>query len=455
MAKKRTSWILLCSGLLLLVVCMSMFGQKETFVYQQSGSVYKNPMMGFAPSADYEEAVGDNTLVYVGLTWRELEPEKGVFAFSEMEKTYNLAKWHKEGKKVVFRFLCDVPEEEAHIDIPDWLYEETGDGTFYDCSYGKGYSPNYENTSFIEYHKKAIMALGEYFGKDHFLCYVQLGSLGHWGEWHVNYEAGIPRFPSEEVCRQYVMAYIEAFTNVKLMMRRPFSFVKEYGMGVFNDMTGDPDDTEEWLGWIYNGGVYASAKKPILLVECEDIWEMEPIGGEFTSSLTMEEMLVTKQERTIELLQSSHMTFTGPKCPIVNKEEVQYKEAVSEILKNIGYRYGVTKSSISYNKIFGTTTVSLELKNYGVAPMYFKWPVCLYVLDESKQVLNRYETEVDLTKLKGGGAVKVRVKIQDECLKESMGIIAIGIENPETGMPEVYLDMDTPNEKKLYLLNVE
>ena len=149
------------------------------------------------------------------------------------------------------------------------------------------------------------------------------------------------------------------------------------------------------------------------------------------------------------------MTFTGPMCPIANEEEIQYKEAVSEILKNIGYRYGVTRSSVSYNKLFGTVSVSLELKNYGVAPMYFKWPVCLYVLGENKQVLKRYETVLDLTKLRGGAVTKVRAKFQDECLKESMGIIAIGIENPETGMPEVYLDMDTPNEKKMYLLNVE
>ena len=93
--------------------------------------------------------------------------------------TPTLLMWKSKGKKVVFRFLCDLPGREAHLDIPDWLYEKTGDGTVYDCEYGKGYSPDYTNPLFVEYHKKAIEALGQEYGQDTFICYVQFGSLGH------------------------------------------------------------------------------------------------------------------------------------------------------------------------------------------------------------------------------------------------------------------------------------
>lgn len=452
-------WIVLLVSIVLLavVLCIYLFGQgqRKTYIYQKTGAAFKNPMMGFAPTADYEEAVGDNTLVYVGLTWRELEPEEGVFAFAKIEDDYDLKRWREEGKKVVFRFLCDVPRDEKHMDIPEWLYEKTSDGVFYDCSYGKGYSPNYDNQIFIEYHAKAIAALGEYFGKDHFFCYIELGSLGHWGEWHVNYSAGIPRFPSEEVCRQYVEPYVTAFPNAKLLMRRPFSFVTEYGMGVFNDMTGEPEATEEWLGWIYNGGVYSSASKPIELFPCEEVWNHAPVGGEFTSSLSMEEMLITKQAQTIELLRESHMIFAGPMCPIANEEETEYPQAVTEILKNIGYRYGVTKATMAQNKFLGTMKVSLELKNYGVTPMYFKWPVCLYLLDAQGQILQRFETDIDLTKITADATKKVQVKFVDEYIKDADAIVAIGIENPETDIPEVYLDMNTESQNKMYFLNVD
>ena len=51
----------------------------KTYSFDTVDAVFRNPMMGFAPNADYFDAVGDNTLVYMDVTWRELEPEEGVF----------------------------------------------------------------------------------------------------------------------------------------------------------------------------------------------------------------------------------------------------------------------------------------------------------------------------------------------------------------------------------------
>ena len=427
---------------------------KEYF-YDRVKEAFRNPMMGFVPRAEYVEAVGDNTLIYVDVTWRELEPEEGVYDFAKIAEDNYFSMWKSKGKKVVFRFVCDLPRREAHFDIPDWLYEKTGDGTIYDCEYGKGYSPNYENPLFIEYHKKAIEALGREYGQDTFICYVQFGSLGHWGEWHVNYGAGIARFPAEEICRQYVEPYVTAFPKAKLMMRRPFSFVTEYGMGVFNDMAGEPVDTEEWLDWIHKGGVYDDASKPIVLTPCEDVWLTAPIGGEFSSGRPMEEMLVTEQARTIDLLQRSYMTFIGPKTPMLNAEEKMWPEAVAEILKNVGYRYGVTSAKIEHNSDAGMVSAEVQLKNFGVAPMYFEWPVCMYLLDEQGKPVERKVLDVNLTKLAKEQTVVAKAEWKGEDLKEKLPLIAITIENPDTGKPEVYLDMDVKTQDKVYILNAD
>ena len=427
---------------------------KEYF-YGRVGEAFRNPMMGFAPRADYVDAVGDNTLIYVDVTWKELEPKEGVYDFAKIAEDNHFAMWKSRGKKVVFRFVCDLPGREAHKDIPDWLYEKTGDGTIYNCEYGKGYSPNYANPLFIDCHRKAIEALGAEYGQDTFICYVQFGSLGHWGEWHVNYEAGIERFPSEEICRQYVEPYITAFPKAKLMMRRPFSFVTKYNMGVFNDMTGEPRDTEEWLDWIYNGGVYDDASEPIVLAPCEDVWLTAPIGGEFTSGRSMEEMLVTEQARTTDLLQRSHMTFIGPKTPMTNAEEQMWPDAVAEILKNVGYRYGVTSAKMEQDSVLGMLSVELQLKNFGVAPMYFAWPACMYLLDAQGNLTGRKVLDVDLTKLAKGQTVTAKVTWKGDNLKKVLPLVAIGIENPDTGKPEVFLDMDVKAQDKVYILNAD
>ena len=102
--------------------------------FAKSGEILKNPVMGFAPEADYLEAAADNTLVYVDVSWRELEPSEGVFAFEAIEKANHLDEWRAAGKHVVFRFVCDLPGDEPHRDIPDWLYEKTKDGKDYDIS---------------------------------------------------------------------------------------------------------------------------------------------------------------------------------------------------------------------------------------------------------------------------------------------------------------------------------
>lgn len=131
------------------------------------------------------------------------------------------------------------------------------------------------------------------------------------------------------------------------MARRPFTETAGLGLGLYNDMTGDFDSTIEWLDWIENGGIYSQPVEEEKLSAQPDIWESAPIGGEFTSSLSWEDMLVNNLDRTIKLLQCSHTTFIGPKCP-VRGEITEYKEGVDEVLKNIGYRYRVSSSTLSY-----------------------------------------------------------------------------------------------------------
>lgn len=419
--------------------------KNNRITYPRTEEVFYNPGMGFAPNADYMDAVGENTLVYVDVTWRELEPEEGVYDFAGIAEENYLDRWRSDGKNVVFRFVCDNPSGEEHMDIPDWLYEKTGDGVFYDTEYGKGYSPDYRNETFIEYHRKAIEALGKEYGRDDFFCYIELGSLGHWGEWHVKYDAGIPKIPSEEVCMKYVKPYLTAFPDAKLLMRRPFSAVSEYGLGIYNDMTGEPESTGEWLSWIENGSVYAETEKPMTLPACPKVWEQAPVGGELTSSLSMEDMLIFEKKQTLSLLGESHMTFIGPKCPTACGEELEYPEETAALRNMLGYRYGVSEMKISRRPWKKSIKVWMTFCNYGVAPMYFDWPVCLYTLDHKGTVTGRYQTEVKLSELPQDSSMEIKAELPE-------GSVAVGIENPRTGEPEVYLDMETEQKDFRYLL---
>ena len=128
------------------------------------------------------------------------------------------------------------------MDIPDWLYAQTGDGSWYSTDYGKGYSPDYNNATFRAAHRRVLAALGEHFGTDGFVTYVELGSLGHWGEWHIKTGEGLVPMPGEAIRDEYVADYEAAFPTAKLLMRRPFNITAAHGLGVYNDMTGHGKD---------------------------------------------------------------------------------------------------------------------------------------------------------------------------------------------------------------------
>ncbi len=385
-----------------------------------------NPAVGFAPSADNVDAAQSERLVYAEIKWSEWEPHEGKYDIGYIEEKYNLDMWRKAGKHLVIRFVCDVPGNEQHMDIPRWLYDKTGDGVFYDNDYGKGYCPDYSNGYFIAAHEKAITALGEYMSRDSFCLYAELGSLGHWGEWHITGGEGLPPIPNEDICGQYVKPYADSFKTARLLMRRPFSFVKKYSMGVYNDMTGDEAATNEWLGWIKSGGEYAQSTHAQRLTALPHIFDNAPVGGEFTSAAPLESMLGKDLYKTVSMIKASHMTFIGPMCP--HSGTNQDAAAVNTVKAQLGYQYRVSSLSKKGSKYM------LTLENDGAAPLYWDWDVCLYSLDEKYNVICRKKLDVKLSKLSGGKQMKISAEIYGK-------IIGIGIIDPMTGNPAVNLSM--------------
>jgi hypothetical protein len=366
-----------------------------TFTPEVSNQVLKSPGMGLAPWAESEESMNiDSTLVYLELKWSDWEPQDDIFDIDYVNEYYNLDYYREDGRKVVFRFICDNPTDEEHMDIPSWLYDITGDGEFYDIDYGKGYSPNYNNQTFIEEHAEAVSALGKAFGQDDFFTYVELGSLGHWGEWHVDYESGLQRIPTFNTREQYIKPYIDAFPNATLLIRYPLIDATQYSMGLFNDMTGDYDETVYWLHQMETG-VWEQTNE-LEQVDCSDVWKVLPIGGEFASTYENSYFMKDEFDLTLEGIQSSHQSFIGPKIIIDEEEEGKYDENMNTILKTLGYRYRISEVSLDFGdkETFGITC---NVVNDGIAPIYQEYTIQLDISDEDGYIVwSSDETDLDL-----------------------------------------------------------
>ena len=407
--------------------------------YKESQAAFGNPLMGYAPSAWYNEVSEDISLLYMDITWAELEPEEGVYNWASIDEENQISRWRKEGKHLVFRFVCDIPGEEAHMDIPEWLYENSGEaGRWYDGEYGKGFAPDYNNPTIISCHEQAVKALGEHFGQDGLISYVELGSLGHWGEWHVNYSEGIQRIPREAVRDKYILPWTEAFPDARILMRRPFASAEKYGFGLYNDMTGQPEATQSWFDWINNGGEYDQTGEKNVIVPMNDFWKTAPSGGEFTSSLSMEEMLDTNLSGTVEMIREAHTTFLGPKIPDEN-----YVDGYKEVLKNMGYRLWISMAELK-NTAKGSR-LKLTWENSGVAPMYKEWPVYVYIEDESGKLVEKSRISIKISSLLPGEKATTLTALETERLNsllEKGYRLSVGIEDPMTELPCVRFAME-------------
>ena len=407
--------------------------------YKESQAAFGNPLMGYVPSAWYNEVSEDISLLYMDITWAELEPEEGVYNWASIDEENQISRWRKEGKHLVFRFVCDIPGEEAHMDIPEWLYEKSGKaGKWYDGEYGKGFAPDYNNPTIISCHEQAVKALGEHFGQDGLISYVELGSLGHWGEWHVNYSEGIQRIPREAVRDKYILPWTEAFPDARILMRRPFASAEKYGFGLYNDMTGQPEATQSWFDWINNGGEYDQTGEKNVIVPMKDFWKTAPSGGEFTSSLSMEEMLDTNLSGTVEMLREAHTTFLGPKIPDEN-----YVDGYKEVLKNMGYRLWISMAELK-NTAKGSR-LKLIWENSGVAPMYKEWPVYVYIEDESGKLVEKSRISIKISSLLPGEKATTLTALETERLNsllEKGYWLSVGIEDPMTELPCVRFAME-------------
>ena len=426
------------------------FKKEKVFYYKADEGVYPNPYVGFAPDCNSVELCQDSALVYMNLKWRELEPEEGVYAWRDIETDNHLDEWRKAGKHLVLRFVCDYPKSEEHMDIPDWLYEKTKDGEFYTIEYGCGYCPDYNNQVFISEHEKVINEIGRHFKDDGFLAYVELGSLGHWGEWHTYYPAGIPKMPLTEIRSIYVGHYVNAFPYAKLLMRRPFAEMPE-DFGLFNDMTGAKEDTLEWLDWIENGGAYNATKEENGIRSAENVWDKAPVGGEFTSSIPMSTMLGSDFEKTISLIQKSHMSFIGPKVPENSRGDEAFMKNQGKVLNTLGYRYRV--SSLAIKKVSRSETqLTVTITNDGVAPIYFDFIPCIYIERSDGTQIARYELDIDLKKLCQNQERRSVINVSSDLLKESGIRIYGGIEESGSSLPSVYLTMEAQREGTKSLL---
>ncbi|MFD0672384.1 S-layer homology domain-containing protein [Cohnella sp. GCM10027633] len=450
----------------------------------ESYEALNNPFMGWAAwSRDSHKEVGESyaqphSLVYAGITWRELEPVKGEFAWDAIEEKYQFDYWTGLGKRFNLRIVLDLPgTDPSHKDIPDWLYDElvaaeteSGAGKWYDSSaVGSGFAPNYSSPVLIAEHERMIAALADRYDGDSRIAHVQIGSLGHWGEFHNWPEEESGAFPKLAVSDQYVQHYIDNFEHALLGMRKPFPIAAANGFGLFNDIIGD-GETQTWLRWIEQGwdqiSGYVNQGQDPAQVQADsrmpDFWKTNFSGGEFTSGNPLLSINDEKFMTTLEQIRASHTSWIGPAAPadyVVGSGGVtqDIQENMTTLLTTMGYRFVLESVSHEASAAPGTAIdVDTTWVNRGLAPFYREWPVALALSDAWGNLVPTSVTKATYADIRdwlpGEHETTLKLNVPSSLAPGSYKVL-VGILDPGTDAPGVKLAIEGQRSDGWYALD--
>lgn len=409
-----------------------------------------NPLKGFMAWGENYRRDPLVAFAYIPVYWDELEPQPGQYDFAALEERCHFARWRADGVRLVLRLVLDTPGEQARLGLPQWLYDEMeGAGTWYDGDYGQGFSPDYTSPVLQAAHRRLLAALGARYADDPQVAFVELGSLGHWGEWHVDTDAGIEPFPPQSVTDGYVQDYLDVFDAHTLLVRRPCALARDRGLGLYNDSFGLPDSHNEWLDWIENG--YTSDQSGEWMPGMPDFWYRAPSGGEFSPRQESGWYFSAGQfSTTLDLLRRSHSTFLGPNAPQSGELTGTAADNLQTFVAEMGYTLGVRGCRVLRGVLSGKLEAELTWQNTGLAPLYGDWPIALQLRDTGGHTVWSGQAAGSFSRW-GPGTHVLRVPLEDTArLPAGDYTLWVGIVDPLTGRPGVALQMEAPRDGALY-----
>lgn len=508
------------------------------YVYPyENFETYNNPYKGWAAWAnaklsEVEKIAYDHNLAFFPVTWEDVEAKKGTYDWTYVNNKYQLDYWKKNGTRINFRFVMDTPEvltgsmkdttygyyvdkkfmedykligadgkvsEDSinklfatgnfRADLPAWLVAELCNealsgktenaGTFYnwpgaDVLGGASFSPNYYSDLLLNYHNDIIAAFAERFDDTSITGFVQVGSLGHWGEFHTwpeansfsEYDFGSGDFPDPARAGEYAMAYVNNFKDIKIGLRYPYPVAAKNGFGLFNDVFGAQEGSESFIGAIKNGNtVNITNPGPTDSEDSKmpDFWKTNYSGGEFSNGNVKLWINNDAIMRSISYLEDSHTSWLGPcsPCDLIDGDfdTYEFEGNIKYLQRLMGYRFSVEKVNYTPSVDSGNTlSLSIDWRNLGVAPFYYNWPLEVSLVDSKGKVVASKVQDVNITSWLPDTDINTTIDFEiPSKIKKGRYKLAVAILDPDTNEPAMHLAMEGGDDNLrygLYYINV-
>jgi hypothetical protein len=179
-----------------------------------------------ANDADLLEFPGMDHL-YMRLAWAYLQPQEGRFDWDVIDKT--IAKWTAHGLGIAFRISCretSTDRIEQQFATPKWVMEAGAKGGFYLKGQETGpdgpWEPIFDDPVFLAKLENFLQAFGDRYDGKPWLRYVDVGSIGDWGEGHTSSGSRLEYgFNQRKV---HVDLYLKYFPKTQLVISDDFVY---------------------------------------------------------------------------------------------------------------------------------------------------------------------------------------------------------------------------------------
>ena len=241
--------------------------------YTEETETFRNPGQGWSVvPGNWDKATNcvNVGVVYDRIAWTDLEPEEGRYDFSIIDDQIKFAV--QRGVPYHFRIKCASKVSNNESDTPQWVYEKgcryftfdhartwrrLKDGTRVPA--GKLRCPYFEDPVFLEAHGRFVRALAARYDGDPRIFAIDIGSYGHFGEWHMS-AFGVPKQKLEaDVAsrRRIADMYLKNFKKTRLVFLTGDETTLVYALGgdslhprtgMRRDAIGLPGYAEMWAG---------------------------------------------------------------------------------------------------------------------------------------------------------------------------------------------------------------
>lgn len=163
--------------------------------------------------------------VYLRLAWAYLEPAEGRFDWPVIDRIID--KWTALGLGIAFRISCketSVDRIEQQYATPPWVAKAGARGGHFRMGAATGsdgpWEPEYDDPVFVAKLDRFLAAFAARYDGKPWLRYVDIGSIGDWGEGHT--WAGSRRECGAEARRRHIDLHVAHFRRTQLVVSDDF-----------------------------------------------------------------------------------------------------------------------------------------------------------------------------------------------------------------------------------------